>query len=113
MFADIALDYFEGTWIETSYKLTFKKTTRGLSGQIVGPDRFLENLEIDKDFKVLTIQKEGRPDQVFYGSGPLTFVNPASHAWHQIRFTALECLCLVASNDKGQAVAVLEFQRSK
>ena len=106
------LNYLEGTWVHSLYKLTFLVTPEGISGELVGPAPFREILEIDSQFQVLKILKGDKSEQIFYKSAFLTFVDPKSTHWHQIRFLLLENLSIVATNSSGQEVTVLNFKRS-
>ncbi|MEI8025052.1 MAG: hypothetical protein WCI18_01770 [Pseudomonadota bacterium] len=106
------VSYLEGLWVNPLYQLTFKNTPEGISGELVGPPPFREILEIDPQFQVLKIHKADQSEQIFYRSKFLTFVDPASTHWHQIRFLTLEDLSIVATNSSGKEVAILDFKRS-
>lgn len=112
MLTEDIVSYLEGLWLNPLYQLTFNSTPNGISGELVGPPPFREILEIDFQFEVLKILKGDQSEQIFYRSAFLTFVDPKSTHWHQIRFLTLEELTIVATNSSGQEVAFQNFKRS-
>jgi len=109
---DIAA-YLEGQWIGPLYQLTFERTIQGMRGVILGPNQFREILELDSQFQTLKILKDHDTEQIFHFSSFLTFSDPTSKIWHQIRFITLETLSIIATDDKGQEVASLQFERAQ
>ena len=104
--------YLEGLWVSPPYQLTFKSSLEGFSGELIGPNQFREILEMDSSFEVLKIRKGNQSTQIFYKTRFLTFVDPTSTHWHQLRFLTLETLGIVATNNTGQEVANLNFKRA-